>query len=130
MASATEARSGALKALWVGAGLVVLTTLSWWISKYHLGQWGLVLALAIAAAKAGLVAYFFMHLSERRGGPRLVFATSIIFVGILVGLILLEAGARPASVLPPGPFSPQAIPSEEAGRGAAPTREPPSTLSP
>jgi cytochrome c oxidase subunit 4 len=83
----------------------VLTTVSYGLAHLHLGHWGLGVALVIALIKATLVAFFFMHLSERPGGPRLVVATSLAFVVILVGLILVEAGDRPESVLPPGPFS-------------------------
>jgi cytochrome c oxidase subunit 4 len=92
------------KALSVGGGLLALTTLSYGLAHLHLGTWGLVLAMAIALTKATLVALFFMDLSERRGGPRLVVCTAALFVVILIGMILLEASDRPRSVMPPGPF--------------------------
>jgi cytochrome c oxidase subunit 4 len=92
------------KTLLVGVGLLALTTLSYALSHLHLGAWGLGVALAIAATKAALVAFFFMHLSERQGGPRLVLATAVIFVVILIGLILVEASDRSRTAMPPGPF--------------------------
>jgi cytochrome c oxidase subunit 4 len=118
------------KALLVGAGLLALTTLSYGLAHLHLGQWGLVVALAIAATKATLVAFFFMHLSERQGGPRLVVATALVFVVILVGMILAEASDRPVSVMPPGPFSAETLPGLEGEPKAAPPREPPSEQTP
>ncbi|MFL5344559.1 MAG: cytochrome C oxidase subunit IV family protein [Hyalangium sp.] len=118
------------KALLVGVGLLALTTLSYGLAHLHLGQWGVVVALAIAVTKATLVAFFFMHLSERPGGPRLVVATSLAFVVILVGLILVEASDRPTSVLPPGPFSAETLPGLQDEPKAALNREPPSEQTP
>lgn len=118
------------KALLVGAGLLALTTLSYGLSHLHLGDWGVVVALAIAVTKATLVAFFYMHLSERSGGPRLVLATAIAFVIILIGLILAEASDRPRSTLPPGPFQVESLPGLRDASKAAPTRAPPSTQTP
>lgn len=100
----SRAHGGHGKALLVGVGLLAFTTLSYALSHLHLGTWGVVVALAIAAAKAALVAFFFMHLSERSGGPRLVLATAVLFVVILIGLILVEASDRSPAAMPPGPF--------------------------
>jgi cytochrome c oxidase subunit 4 len=122
--------AGSLKMLGVGVGVLALTTLSFALSKLHLGRWGLAVALAIAAAKVGLIAFFFMHLAERPGGPRLVFATSFVFVIILVGLVLLEAGDRATPTMPPGPFQPLLLPAHDTGLKAAPPREPPSERTP
>ncbi|MCE9670216.1 cytochrome C oxidase subunit IV family protein [Myxococcus stipitatus] len=113
--------AGSLKMLGVGLGLLVLTTLSFTLSRLHTGTLGLVVALVIAATKVGLIAFFFMHLSERHGGPRLVFATAFTFVVILVGLVLVEAGDRAAPTMPPGPFQPLLLP----GRATVPKRAPP-----
>jgi cytochrome c oxidase subunit IV len=118
------------KALLVGVGLLALTTLSYGLAHLHLGHWGLVVAMVIALTKATLVAFFFMHLSERPGGPRLVVATSLAFVVILVGLILVEASDRPRSTLPPGPFQVESLPGLQGEPKAAPPREYPSTQTP
>jgi cytochrome c oxidase subunit 4 len=107
------------RALLVGAGLLCLTTLSYGLAHLHLGSWGLVVALAIALTKATLVVFFFMHLSERPGGPRLVVGTAVAFVVILVGMILLEASDRPESVMPPGPFSAETLPGLDSETKAA-----------
>lgn len=125
-----KSHGGYGKALVVGGGLLALTTLSYGLSSLHLGTWGLVVAVAIAVIKAALVAFFFMHLSERPGGPRLVFATSAIFVVILIGLILVEASDRPRSAMPPGPFPAERLPGLDGQPGAAPPRELPSERTP
>ncbi len=111
--------------LLVGVGLLALTTLSYLLAQQHLGRPGVVLALAIAATKVGLIAFFYMHLSERPGGPRLVFATSFIFVVILVGLVLAEASDRARPTMPPGPFQPLLLPALQGAREVTPHREPP-----
>ena len=45
----------------------------------------MTVALLIALAKGALVALFFMHLWDQRGANRLVFATSLVFVALLIG---------------------------------------------
>jgi cytochrome c oxidase subunit 4 len=125
-----EGTRGYGKALLVGVALLSLTTLSYGLSHLHLGTWGLVVALAIAVTKASLVAFFYMHLSERSGGPRLVFATAAVFVVILIGLILVEASDRPTSAMPPGPFTVERLPGLDDQPDAAPTRQPPSEQTP
>ncbi|WP_338868693.1 cytochrome C oxidase subunit IV family protein [Myxococcus stipitatus] len=110
----------------VGVALWFFTTLTWGLSftSLHQTAWGMVVALAIASVKVGLIAFFFMHLSERQGGPRLVFATAFVFVVILVGMVLLEARARAKPSLPPGPFRPLVLPGQDTGEPrAAPPRE-------
>ena len=118
-----EGTHGYGKALLVGVALLTLTTLSYGLAHLHLGSWGLVVALVIAGTKASLVAFFYMHLSERSGGPRLVFATAGLFVVVLIGLILVEAGDRPSAVMPPGPFPIERLPGLDSQSGGAPPRE-------
>lgn len=112
--------AGPVKMLGVGVGLLALTTLSFLLSKLHLGALGFGVAFAIAVTKAGLIAFFFMHLSERPGGPRLVFGTALAFVLILVGLVLVEAADRPTPTMPPGPFQPLLLPGRDTGPKSAP----------
>jgi cytochrome c oxidase subunit 4 len=112
-----ERTHGYGKALLVGVVLLALTTLSFGLSHVHLGSWGLVVALAIAVAKASLVAFFYMHLSERSGGPRLVIATAAVFVVILIGLLLVEASDRPSATMPPGPFTIERLPGLDGQPG-------------
>lgn len=125
-----KSHGGYGKALLVGVGLLSLTTLSFGLSRLHLGTWGLVVSLAIAVTKATLIAFFFMHLAERSGGPRLVISTAVVFVVILIGLILVEASDRPWSAMPPGPFTVERLPGLDEQPSGALTREPPSEQTP
>ena len=67
----------------VFAALMVLTALTVWAAYQHLGVWNTPVALAIAVAKALLVALVFMHL---KSAPRL---TLVVVVGSLLWLAFL-----------------------------------------
>lgn len=125
-----KSHGGYGKALLVAVGLLFLTTLSFVLSSLHLGTWGMVVALAIAVTKASLIAFFYMHLSERSGGPRLVISTAALFVIILIGLILVEASDRPSAAMPPGPFTVESLPGLTSQPAGAPPQEAPSQQTP
>jgi cytochrome c oxidase subunit 4 len=74
--------------------LVGLATLTLFASRAVAGGWGLMIAFAIAAAKAGLVVACFMHLAGGRPIHRIVFATAIGFVLLLVLGVLADVGTR------------------------------------
>ena len=82
-------------ALTFGA-LLLLTGLTLGLSFVDLGRWSVPVALTIASTKASLVALFFMHLVEQRTSNRLVAVTGIVFVGLLVGLMVVDVDTRPA----------------------------------
>ena len=67
--------------VWVA--LLVLTATTVAVSYVNLGAWNVVVALALASVKAGLVALFFMHLKYEN---RLVwgFALTPIYFLILI----------------------------------------------
>src|SRR5512134_3430214 len=86
--------------VWVS--LLVLTAITIVAGRIHLaGGWGLVVALAIATVKGTLVALFFMHLWDHGGANRLVLVTSLVFVGLLLGLTLLDNASRFPLTNPP-----------------------------
>ena len=68
--------------------LIVCTYLTWQVAYFDLGRLNTVAALTIAAFKATLVVWFFMH---ARSGPRLTLL--IAFGGLLWLLILLALTA-------------------------------------
>jgi cytochrome c oxidase subunit 4 len=87
--------------VWVA--LLVFTGLTYGLSRLHIpGGWGVVVALGIAATKGALVALFFMHLYDQAGANRLVFLTSLVFVTLLIGLVLLDNATRFPLANPPG----------------------------
>jgi cytochrome c oxidase subunit 4 len=86
----------------VWGGLMFLTALTWGLSRFHIpGGAGVAVALAIATVKGALVALFFMHLYDQPGPNRLVLATSLVFVALLVSLVLLDNATRFPLANPP-----------------------------
>jgi cytochrome c oxidase subunit 4 len=112
----------------VWGALVFLTGVTYFTGKAHLGAAALPLALSIATAKAVLVALFFMHLWEDRGANRLVLATSVLFVLLLVGLTLSDVATRFELDTPRGaPFGTRtdfAQGSDAAGPSGSPAGSP------
>lgn len=106
------AHSHAGRYVLVWGALIVLTFVTWGLSRFHIpGALGIVIALVIATAKGTLVALFFMHLWDQRGANRLVFVTSLVFVALLIGLTLADYATRFPLALPPG--SPGALPAQD-----------------
>jgi len=67
------------------AGLLALTLASWALSHVELGSTSVAIALAIAAAKAGLVLYWFMELPHATLPARVVGLVTIAFIALLCG---------------------------------------------
>jgi cytochrome c oxidase subunit IV len=102
--------------VWVA--LTVLTVLTYLVSRLHLGGgWGMVVALLIAITKGSLVALFFMHLWEQRGANRLVMATALVFVALLIGLTVLDNATRFPLANPPGSEATPIFPGSAAPPG-------------
>jgi cytochrome c oxidase subunit IV len=80
--------------LLVGISLLILTGLTVKVSTIHLGAWNAIIALAIASAKALLVALFFMHLLYDRRMYAVIVSTSIIMLGILVAFTMADVLRR------------------------------------
>jgi cytochrome c oxidase subunit 4 len=79
----------------VWAALIVGTILTFGLSRIHFEQpWALIVAMIIACTKAMLVVLFFMHLWDHGGANRLVFGTSVFFVVLLIGLVVLDNATR------------------------------------
>ena len=89
--------------VWVA--LIIFTFLTYVTGKQHLGQWALPIALAIACTKSALVALIFMHLKDSSGTTRLVFATTLVFVGVLMFFTVADVATRFRPATPAGaPF--------------------------
>jgi cytochrome c oxidase subunit 4 len=74
----------------VFGGLVVMTVVTVVASRFDFGEWNLAIALAIAVVKASLVVLVFMHLLWDRPFNAIVFVGCLIFVGLFIGLTLLD----------------------------------------
>ena len=95
-----HSHAGRYVIVWIA--LVVLTTATFLLSRVELGTpWHLLVALAIAVIKSSLVALFFMHLWDQRGANRIVFATSLVFVALLIGLTVTDNATRFPLTNPP-----------------------------
>jgi cytochrome c oxidase subunit 4 len=80
--------------LGIGAALLVLTAVTVWVSTIHLGPWNIVVALAIAAIKATLVAFFFMHLFYDNKFYFLVFTVGVLFLALFIGFTMIDTMRR------------------------------------
>jgi cytochrome c oxidase subunit IV len=74
----------------VFVALLALTGLTVWLATVDLGLWHVPVGLAIAAAKATVIALFFMHVLY---SPRLTWAvvlSTLLFLGILILLTISD----------------------------------------
>lgn len=86
--------------------LVVLAAVSLALSFASLGPFEMPVALAIAVAKAVLVAIFFMELLEEGFLTRLIVATLVVWLALLLGFMVLDVLTRAdAGVRPPLPVA-------------------------
>jgi cytochrome c oxidase subunit 4 len=110
-----EHHSGPGKYILVWGALMVLTVVTVLTGRMHIENGALALALVIASVKGALVALYFMHLSEHQGASRLVFATSMLFVVLLLLFTLFDIGTRFRPALPSN-STPQEWPVETPGQ--------------
>jgi cytochrome c oxidase subunit IV len=118
----------------VWAALIFGTIATLLMSRVQLPHpWHLIVALVIASAKSMLVVLFFMHLWDHAGANRLVFASAVFFVVLLIGGVVLDNATRfgllnpghdeeSLKLQPPGPdlLSPAQPPAESARESSAP----------
>ena len=69
------------------------------VAHLQLGAWNPVLNLSIAATKAFLIAWFFMHVREGPPLVRLAAFGGLLWLAILFGLSLTDWLARPGHPL-------------------------------
>jgi len=74
--------------------LLALTALTTTMAFVDLGELNVVVALVIAAAKALLVALFFMHLRRDIALTRVFALVGLIWLTLLIGLTLLDFATR------------------------------------
>ena len=66
----------------------------------NLGKWNTVAALVIAVCKASLVVLFFMHLRWSSSLLRIVVASSLLWLAILIGLTISDVFTRDWTPVP------------------------------
>ena len=72
--------------LLVDVALLMLLAATYGVSFLHLGIFNPILNLSIAVTKAGLVAWFFMHLRGATGIVRLFAGAALLWLVIMFGL--------------------------------------------
>ncbi|MFT4604643.1 MAG: cytochrome c oxidase subunit 4 [Rhodothermales bacterium] len=71
--------------MYVFGSLMVLTVVTVAVAYLHLSIWpALILALAIASVKAGLVAAYFMHLIDEKKIITSILALTMLFLTIMI----------------------------------------------
>jgi len=78
----------------IWAVLLVCTVLTVWTAKADLGAFALPVALSIATLKGTLVVLYFMHLTESSGTVKLVLATCVLFVLLMISFQLGDFATR------------------------------------
>jgi len=78
--------------------LLTLTLLTVLISRVELGPWNFAVAITIAAVKASLVAWYFMHLSQSSSLTRLFAVAGLIWLVILLTYTLSDYFTRGAVI--------------------------------
>ena len=76
--------------LGVFASLLALTALTLATARIDLGEWNVVLALAIASVKAALVALFFMHLKYENRFQLVVLVAAALFAVLFVAFVTFD----------------------------------------
>src|SRR5215217_7248360 len=74
--------------------LMVLTAATVGAAYVNLGQFNFLVAMIIAVFKASLVVWFFMHVKYQSRLTKLTVATGLFFLGILLGLMLVDYGSK------------------------------------
>jgi cytochrome c oxidase subunit IV len=75
-------------------GLLFLTLITVWLAQYDFGALNIVIAMLIASTKASLVIAFFMGLRWEKGFNRVMFFSSLIFLGIFIIFTLSDPATR------------------------------------
>ena len=103
------------RSLLVWAALMPLVALTLWLAYVPMGRWNTPVSIAIAAAKALLIALFFMNL--RRPDPllRLAGGASLLWIAFMFALTFADLLTR-APLTQPGTVTPRTtLPSGTTG---------------
>jgi cytochrome c oxidase subunit IV len=76
------------------ACLLVLTSVTVSVSYFNMGHLNVPIALTIAATKASLVLWYFMHLKYEGPVIRLSFVCTIVFLVIMISFIFWDVAYR------------------------------------
>lgn len=106
----------------VTTGLLILTAITVGISYVHFGVFNLLVAMAVAVAKASLVALYFMHLKYDSKVYLMIFLVALLTLGVLIVLTMADTMTRgDVDIDETGPISPQAAMYQQDTTTAAAT---------
>ena len=94
--------------------LLVLTVVTVVVSRFDFGEMNLLVAMAIATVKAGLVVMVFMHLKYESPLTWLYVLCPILLVATMMAGIFVDKPTRPASQQPIEATAPAAHGSDHA----------------
>ena len=85
--------------------LLLLTAVTVWVAKLdfeelQMGEMNILVAMGVAVLKCTIVALIFMHLRWDRSFVGFIFIGSILFVGLFIGLALLDTKQYQPTMLP------------------------------
>jgi cytochrome c oxidase subunit 4 len=85
----------------VYAALLICTAITVAVSQIDLGEFNIVVALAVAVVKGALVALFFMHLFWDQPFNGVVLIAALLFVALFIGIALMDVHAYQVNMNPP-----------------------------
>jgi cytochrome c oxidase subunit 4 len=74
--------------------LMALTVVTVFAAFVDLGQFNFMVAMIIAAFKATLVIWYFMHVKYSSGLTKLTVATGLFFLAVLLSLMLVDYASK------------------------------------
>ena len=80
--------------LTIFVALMVLTGVTVFAAFINLGQFNFLVAMVIAAFKASLVVWYFMHVKYQSSLTKLTLSTGLFFLAILLGLMLIDYSSK------------------------------------
>lgn len=95
--------------LFVWIALLVLTALSYLVSRLHLGTADIVIALVIATIKTTLVVLYFMHVLEETYATRAAIGLAVLLFLILLLLTVADPLTRKTFPRGPAPSTPAPV---------------------
>ena len=82
--------------------LLIFTVITVKVTDIDLGNFNLVVALAVAVAKAGVVALYFMHLRWDSPFNAIALIAAFFFVAIFIGITMLDSHEYKGNYHAPG----------------------------
>lgn len=97
--------------------LLVLTVLTVGVTWVDLGSFNLIIALAVAVAKATLVALYFMHLRYDQPFNALILVSTLVFLALFIGFALIDSSSYSPSLIPGHQPAIDSMTTERAAKG-------------